>query len=97
MSQTKFSALLPLKKINFIIMAVAVVMIIVGFALMSGGGSDDGTFNAEIFSTRRIVIGPTVAFLGFLVMGAGIMWPSRRTNAEQAADADPSISETEAK
>lgn len=67
----------PLKKINFIIMAVAGVMIVAGFALMAGGGSTTGDFNPEVFSTMRIVIAPTVAFLGFILMGVGIMWPSK--------------------
>lgn len=89
MTQLKPSASLPLKKINFIIMAVAIVMIVVGFALMAGGATDDGSFNPEIFSTRRIVVGPTIAFLGFVVMGAGIMWPSRK----QASDATTPDSE----
>lgn len=78
MTKSKPSALLPLKKINFIIMGAAVAMIIVGFALIAGGNTDDGSFNPEIFSTRRLVIGPALAFLGFVVMGAGIMWPSRK-------------------
>lgn len=68
---------LPLQRINYIIMAIAAAMIVLGFALISGGQSTDAdTFNPEVFSTRRIVIGPLIAFLGFIVMGAGIMWPN---------------------
>lgn len=89
MTENTKSALLPLKKLNFIIMAVAVVMIIIGFALISGGGTDDGSFNPEIFSARRIVVGPTVAFLGFVVMGAGIMWPTRRKSSTEDTMQDP--------
>lgn len=72
----------PLGKSNFIIMAVAVVMIVTGFILIAGGGTDDGSFNPEIFSTRRIVVGPTIAFLGFIVMGVGIMWTDRKKKAQ---------------
>lgn len=82
MTQLKPSSSLPLKKINFIIMAVAIVMIVIGFALIAGGATDDGSFNPEIFSPRRIVVGPTIAFLGFVVMGAGIMWPSRKQSPD---------------
>ncbi len=64
---------LPLGKTNFIIMGVATLMIIVGFALISGGGTEDGTFNPEIFNATRLVIGPTLAFLGFIGIGAGII------------------------
>ncbi len=67
----------PLRKINFIIMAIAGLMIVLGFVLMAGGGTADGSFNPEVFSTMRIVIAPTMAFLGFVLMGVGIMWPSR--------------------
>lgn len=68
----------PLAKINFILMAIAAVMIIIGFALTAGGGTDDpSVFNPEVFSVRRIVVGPNIAFFGFLFMGLGIMWPSK--------------------
>lgn len=64
----------PLMKINFIIMIVAAVMIIVGFALMAGAPSTETEFNPDIFSTRRIVVGPLISFLGFVAMGVGIIW-----------------------
>lgn len=70
----------PLTRINFILMAVAAAMIVIGFCLTAGGGSaDPNVFNEEIFSTRHIVIGPNLAFLGFIFMGVGIMWPSRKS------------------
>ncbi len=73
----------PLVRINFILMAVAAVMIVVGFALTSGGGSADATqFNPEIFSVRRIVIGPNIAFLGFLFMAFAIIWPGKKKKKE---------------
>lgn len=78
---------LPLVRINFIIMGIAVLMIILGFILISGGApADTNQFNPEVFSTRRIVIGPTITFLGFVLMGVGIMWNGRRHNDSQAAD-----------
>lgn len=70
----------PLMKINFILMAIAAAMIVIGFCLTAGGGSaDPNTFNEEIFSVRRIIVGPNLAFLGFIFMGVGIMWPSRKS------------------
>ena len=61
-------------KENFVIIAVAVVFIIVGFALMSGGGSTDGvSFNPEIFSTRRIVVAPIITVIGFGLVIVGIL------------------------
>jgi hypothetical protein len=65
---------MPLIKNNFVLMAVAGVMIVLGFALMAGGATDWNSFNEDIFSMRRIVIGPTISFLGFLFMGFAIMY-----------------------
>ncbi|MDR1981837.1 MAG: DUF3098 domain-containing protein [Tannerellaceae bacterium] len=65
-------------KENFIIIAVAICIIIIGFVLMSGGASEDGvSFNPEIFSKRRIVIAPVVAILGFGLMVVGILKNSK--------------------
>ena len=50
------------------------VLIVIGFFLMAGGGSDDPTvFSEEIFSTRRITVAPIVILLGFAVEIYAIM------------------------
>lgn len=67
----------PLVKINFILMGIAGVMIIAGFLLMLGSSSGMDHFNPDIFSTRRIVVGPTIAFLGFVFMAYGIIYRPR--------------------
>lgn len=67
----------PLTKLNFILMAIAGALIVVGFLLMSGTPSTADHFNPDIFSPRRIVVGPTIAFIGFLFMGFAIMWKSK--------------------
>lgn len=65
----------PFSKKNILMMVGCLALIIIGFALMSGGGSSvEGGFNPDIFSTRRIVIGPTLAFLGFLLMAFAIIY-----------------------
>lgn len=64
---------LPLVRTNFIYMAVSAVLIVLGFALMVGDGSSDEAFNPEIFSTQRIVVGPMIAFLGFVFMAVAII------------------------
>lgn len=69
---------MPLLPVNFKLMAAAGVVIILGFLLMAGGSTGWDTFNPDIFSVRRIVIGPTIAFLGFLFMGYAIMFSSRK-------------------
>lgn len=64
---------LPLTRVNFIAMAVAGVMIVIGFLLMLGDPSTADEFNPDIFSTRRIVVGPCIAFLGFVAMAVAII------------------------
>lgn len=76
----------PLVRINFLLMAAAAAVIIIGFLLMCGPGSTDTEFNPDIFSARRIVVGPTVAFLGFIFMGVGIMWPAKRKEDNKPSD-----------
>ena len=61
-------------KDNFLWIAVSVVLIIIGFSLMSGGGSSDGvSFNPAIFDTQRIVIAPVITVIGFILMIVGIL------------------------
>ncbi len=67
-----------LTKINFILMLAAGLIILIGFLLMLGGSTTTEAFNPDIFSIRRIVIGPTMAFLGFIFMGAAIIYRPRK-------------------
>lgn len=69
---------MPLERANFIGMAIAGAMIVVGFLLMLGGSSSPEEFNPDIFSTRRIVVGPCIAFLGFVAMAVAIIIDPKR-------------------
>lgn len=53
-------------KVNFILIAVGMAIVILGFILMSGGGSDESVFDNDIFSVRRVKVAPVVCFLGFI-------------------------------
>jgi Protein of unknown function (DUF3098) len=54
------------EKVNYKILLVGIVVIALGFILMSGGGSTDpNVFNEEIFSFRRIKLAPTMVLIGF--------------------------------
>lgn len=64
---------LAFDRTNFILMAVSMAIIVVGFLLMSGGGSDDKVFDPEIFSARRIKLAPAVCFIGFVSMIYAVM------------------------
>lgn len=65
----------PFVKRNYIYMAVCLIMIIIGFLLMTGSANGDTPgFNEDIFSFRRIVLGPAIAFLGFVAMAFAIIY-----------------------
>ena len=51
---------LAFDKMNFILLGIGMAIIIIGFLLMSGAGSNEHTFDTDIFSTRRIVVAPTL-------------------------------------
>lgn len=64
----------PLVKTNFILMAIAGAAIVIGFLLMLGPSTTAAGFEPDIFSTRRIVIGPTISFIGFVFMAFAIIY-----------------------
>ena len=55
-------------RINFILLAIGMAIVIVGFILMSGSGSDAEQFNAAIFDARHIKVAPAVCLFGYLFM-----------------------------
>ena len=53
-------------KENYKLLLIGIVVIVIGFILMSGGGSDNPkVFSEDIFSFRRIRLAPTVVLIGF--------------------------------
>ena len=60
-------------KTNFILLAVGMAVIIIGFLLMTGPGSTEGYFEPDIFSVRRIKVAPLVCLFGFVFMIYGIL------------------------
>lgn len=56
-------------KENFILMAISIAIIIIGFCLMLGGATtEEAGFNPDIFSVRRIVIAPVITIIGFILV-----------------------------
>lgn len=56
-------------KENFIILAGSILLVIIGFWLMSGAKTTEETgFDPEIFSARRIIIAPIVTMAGFILV-----------------------------
>ena len=62
------------EKRNYLIMIVGIVVIMIGFALMAGGGSDDpNVFNEDIYNFRRIRLAPTIVLIGLAIEVYAIM------------------------
>lgn len=64
---------MPLGMINYILIGVSLLLIVLGFILMSGSSNEGSTFNNDVFSSTRIVIAPFITFLGFLLMVPAIL------------------------
>lgn len=62
-----------LGKQNLILIAISFVIIVLGFILMTGS-STETKFNPDIFSTRRITVGPMLSLFGFIAMIFAILW-----------------------
>lgn len=70
-------------KKNFILLAVGMAIIIIGFLLMTGPGSTETAFEPDIFSVRRIKVAPAVCFFGFIFMIYGIVSKPKRETTEE--------------
>ena len=65
---------MPLGKMNYIMIAVCLLLIAVGFLLMSGSTNEGPTFNNDVFNSTRTVVAPFITFLGFVLMVPAILY-----------------------
>ena len=72
-----------LPKRNSILIAICVLIIVLGFALMTGEPSGATEYNPDIFSFRRITIGPMIALGGFVLMIVAILFPKKNKEDKQ--------------
>ncbi len=64
---------LAFDRINYILLVAGMVIVVIGFILMSGTGSTESTYNPDIFSARRIKVAPVVCLIGFVSMIYAVM------------------------
>ena len=55
-------------RMNFVLLAAGMFVVIIGFILMGGDGSTADSYNPDIFSARRIKVAPLLCLLGFVSM-----------------------------
>lgn len=67
-----------LPKINAVLIAISLVIVVIGFALMVGDPSGATEYNPDIFSFRRITLGPMIALFGFVAMIVAILYRPRK-------------------
>ena len=53
-------------KLNFILIAAGVLVVLIGFFLMAGGKSTPDKFDPSIFSAIHIKVAPVITLIGFL-------------------------------
>ncbi len=62
-------------KQNYLLFLAGLGLIVLGYILMIGGGSEDpNVFNPAIFDAQRITVAPMVCVLGFVTIIVAIMW-----------------------
>ena len=59
---------LAFDKVNYILLAVGMAVVVLGFILMSGGSSSETAYDPDICSVRRIKVAPVVCLIGFVSM-----------------------------
>ncbi len=78
---------LAFSKENYYIILGGVGLLVLGYLLMIGGGSDDPKqYNPEIFSAQRITVAPITLLLGFGVVLYGIMKSPKEVVAPTSAE-----------
>ncbi len=73
--------------INYILLAAGIVLLGLGYILLSGGGSDDpNVFNPAMFDNRRLVVAPILIMLGLIVEICAIMFRSKSNKETDSND-----------
>ncbi|WP_294536149.1 DUF3098 domain-containing protein [uncultured Bacteroides sp.] len=70
-------------KMNFILLAIGMAVVIIGFLLMAGPSSSEAAFEPDIFSVRRIKVAPVVCLVGFLSMIYAVLRKPKDNEAEE--------------
>jgi hypothetical protein len=74
---------MPFNKWNYILMLVGMIVLAVGYILLSGGGSEDpSVFSEAIFDTRRLTIAPITLVVGLSIELAAILVRFKTIKAE---------------
>ena len=70
-------------RMNYILLAVCMLVVVIGFMLMSGDGSTTEAYNPDIFSARRTKVAPVVCLLGFVGMIVAVVYRPKTKEVEK--------------
>ena len=70
-------------KTNFLLLGIGMLVVIVGFLLMSGPSSTMTHFEPDIFSVWRVKVAPVVCLLGFLFMIYAVLRKPKENKEEK--------------
>ena len=59
---------MPFGLINYILLVAGMLVLMLGYILLSGGGTDDpNEFSEAIFDNRRLLYAPVILVIGFAI------------------------------
>jgi membrane-bound ClpP family serine protease len=70
-------------RMNYILLAIGMAVVIIGFLLMSGPGSSETAYEPDIFSVRRTKVAPLVCLLGFVSMIYAVVHRTKDNGQQQ--------------
>ena len=73
-------------RMNYLLLMVGMVVVVIGFLLMSGAGSTEATYNPDIFSARRIKVAPIVCLIGFVSMIYAVVYRPKGSAQQSTED-----------
>lgn len=75
------------RKINYILMIVGVILLAIGYILLSGGAAESpDVFTGEIFNVRRLRVAPIFMVIGLVIEIFAIMYHPK-TKSENPKEA----------
>lgn len=70
---------MPFGKQNYIIVLIGIALLVIGFILMLGGGSNDpDVFNEKMFDFQHITLSTILILAGFIVEIVAIFWRDKK-------------------
>lgn len=78
---------LAFDKVNFILLAVGMLIVIIGFIVMSGSESTETHFDPAVLDARRIKVAPVICLIGFVSMIYAVI---RKPKDEESHNIDKS-------